>query len=143
MLQYKNANAAVANVVTNNNNNGQSGTTTVASAAVAASPAKGTQAANSVNNNSAATPAPQMQQIINIHQMPSQFVQAAQLQQAGGATTVAGMPQNMFQIVQPMAMQTVNIDGQEAIFIPNINAQLATAQPVNINGQQAFITPNG
>lgn len=135
MLQYKNANATVVN----NNSNGQ---------AAAATPAASTKVASSagavgVGNAPTGTPAPQMQQIINIHQMPSQFMQAAQLQQAGGATTVSGLPQNMFQIVQPMGMQTVNIDGQEAIFIPNLNAQLATAQAVNINGQQAFITPNG
>ncbi|XP_030376480.1 transcription factor Sp2 [Scaptodrosophila lebanonensis] len=89
-------------------------------------------AVKTVQTSNASPTAPQ---IINIHQMP-QFVQAA-----GGASANT-MPHNMFQIVQPM--QTVNIDGQEAIFIPNLNAQLATAaQPVNINGQQAFITPNG
>lgn len=49
----------------------------------------------------------------------------------------------MFQVVQPM--QTVTVDGQEALFIPNMNAgsQLTNAQPIQIGGQQAFITPNG
>lgn len=44
----------------------------------------------------------------------------------------------MFQIVQPM--QTVTVDGQEALFIPN---QMQNAQAVQIGGQQAFITPSG
>lgn len=50
----------------------------------------------------------------------------------------------MFQVVQPM--QTVTVDGQEALFIPNMNAsanQLNGAQPIQIGSQQAFITPNG
>ncbi|XP_068155231.1 transcription factor Sp2 [Drosophila tropicalis] len=102
---------------------------------------KGPQPAQSTQGGPqpASIPVPQMQQIINIHQMPPQFT-------APGGSATTGLPQNMFQIVQPMPMQTVNIDGQEAIFIPNLNAQmgqLATAQAVNINGQQAFITPNG
>ncbi|KAH8306387.1 hypothetical protein KR018_009792, partial [Drosophila ironensis] len=102
-------------------------------------PASGNATANQVQAVQASAPgggAAAMQQIA-IHQMAPQF--------AGGAGTT-GLPQNMFQIVQPMPMQTVNIDGQEAIFIPNLNtqlSQLATAQPVNINGQQAFITPSG
>lgn len=40
-------------------------------------------------------------------------------------------------------MQSVTIDGQEALFIPNMNQQLGNAQPIQIGGQQAFITPNG
>lgn len=50
----------------------------------------------------------------------------------------------MFQVVQPM--QTVTVDGQEALFIPNMNTsanQLNGAQPIQIGNQQAFITPNG
>lgn len=49
----------------------------------------------------------------------------------------------MFQVMQPM--QAVTVDGQEALFIPNMNAghQLNNAQPIQIGGQQAFITPNG
>lgn len=50
----------------------------------------------------------------------------------------------MFQVVQPM--QTVTVDGQEALFIPNMGAagnQLNGAQPIQIGGQQAFLTPNG
>lgn len=49
----------------------------------------------------------------------------------------------MFQVVQPM--QTVTVDGQEALFIPNMgnNNQLNGAQPIQIGGQQAFITPSG
>ncbi|XP_061393469.1 putative uncharacterized protein DDB_G0271606 [Musca vetustissima] len=84
-----------------------------------------------------------LSQIINIQQLPQQFLQAAaaQQQQAPTHQQTQSLPQNMFQIVQPM--QTVNIDGQEAIFIPNFNTQLAAAQPVNINGQQVFLTPNG
>ncbi|XP_075151620.1 sp1-like factor for pairing sensitive-silencing [Haematobia irritans] len=85
-----------------------------------------------------------LSQIINLQQLPQQFLQAASSQQHTSAQPqTQTMPQNMFQIVQPM--QTVNIDGQEAIFIPNFNAQLAAAaaQPVNINGQQMFLTPNG
>ncbi|XP_034665559.1 transcription factor Sp4 [Drosophila subobscura] len=125
MLQYKNATAANS-----------------APAATPAASVSGKAPQGNANTNpaaAAAAAAPAMQQIINIHQMPAQF---------GGGTVSGGqpqgLPQNMFQIVQPMhAMQTVNIDGQEAIFIPNLNAQLATAQAVNINGQQAFITPNG
>lgn len=107
-----------------------------------ATPAPSTPTTNaSQAAQSGAQAAPPMQQIA-IHQIPPQFAAAAGAAVAGGAQAT-GLPQNMFQIVQPMPMQTVNIDGQEAIFIPNLNAQLATAQPVNINGQQAFITPNG
>lgn len=50
----------------------------------------------------------------------------------------------MFQVVQPM--QTVTVDGQEALFIPNMGQatnQLNGAQPIQIGGQQAFITPSG
>lgn len=51
----------------------------------------------------------------------------------------------MFQVVQPM--QTVTIDGQEALFIPNMQTanlnQLGGAQAIQIGGQQAFITPTG
>lgn len=50
----------------------------------------------------------------------------------------------MFQVVQPM--QTVTVDGQEALFIPNMGAQanqLNGAQPIQIGNQQAFLTPNG
>lgn len=50
----------------------------------------------------------------------------------------------MFQVVQPM--QTVTVDGQEALFIPNMGAaanQLNGVQPIQIGNQQAFITPNG
>lgn len=50
----------------------------------------------------------------------------------------------MYQVVQPM--QTVTVDGQEALFIPNMGAQanqLNGAQPIQIGNQQAFLTPNG
>lgn len=47
----------------------------------------------------------------------------------------------MFQVVQPM--QTVNIDGQEALFIPANSPQLSGAQTVQIGGQQHLITPSG
>lgn len=50
----------------------------------------------------------------------------------------------MFSVVQPM--QTVTVDGQDALFIPNMAAaggQLAGAQAIQIGNQQAFITPNG
>lgn len=50
----------------------------------------------------------------------------------------------MFQVVQPM--QTVTVDGQEALFIPNVQnsaAYFGGGQPISINGQQAFITANG
>lgn len=43
-------------------------------------------------------------------------------------------------------MQTVTVDGQEALFIPNMGAQanqLNGAQPIQIGNQQAFLTPNG
>ncbi|KAI9584511.1 hypothetical protein GQX74_006406 [Glossina fuscipes] len=95
-------------------------------------------AANVINAANQANQIP-LSQIINLQQLPQQFVQAATAQAAN--QQAQQLPQNMFQIVQPM--QTVNIDGQEAIFIPNLNAQLTTAQPVSINGQQAYITPNG
>lgn len=49
----------------------------------------------------------------------------------------------MFQVVQPM--QTVTVDGHEALFIPNMGNtnQLNGAQPIQIGNQQAFLTPNG
>ncbi|KAH8243499.1 hypothetical protein KR032_007894 [Drosophila birchii] len=132
MLQYKSA----AGAATTSAPQATTAVTNITGKAAAAAPS------NAVSNVAAAQAqtgvpggAPTMQQIINIHQMPHQF--------AAGGGQAGGMPQNMFQIVQPMPMQTVNIDGQEAIFIPNLNAQLATAQAVNINGQQAFITPSG
>lgn len=63
------------------------------------------------------------------------FFQGGQILQNAG--------NGMFQVVQPM--QTVTVDGQEAIFIPNMSAsaQLNGAQPIQIAGQQAFITPTG
>ena len=78
------------------------------------------------------------QQIIQLkpeqmqHQQPMQQVISAQ-----GGQIIQG-PNGMFQIVQPM--QTVTVDGQEALFIPN---QLGNAQAVQIGGQQAYITPSG
>lgn len=65
--------------------------------------------------------------------MPQQQMQ----QVISGGQLIQG-PNGMFQIVQPM--QTVTVDGQEALFIPN---QLGNAQAVQIGGQQAFITPSG
>lgn len=65
----------------------------------------------------------------NIQQIPQQFIQGGQLIQNPG--TSAG---NMFQVVQPL--QTVNVDGQEVIFIPNMaaaNNQLVGAQQMQIN----------
>lgn len=83
--------------------------------------------------------------------LPQQFIQ---LKADGSVAMPQAMPQfiqggqiiqnpnGMFQVLQPM--QTVTVDGQEALFIPSIqNAQLANAQAVQIGGQQAFITPNG
>nr|XP_014086822.1 transcription factor Sp4 [Bactrocera oleae] len=150
MIQYKNSALGGTTVNTSANNTaGQSSTST---------PTQGLQQQTSAASNAQvkatfvnATPTAQgitangnnnvpLQQIINLQQLPQQFVQASGSTQQQ-AHTIPG--QNMFQIVQPM--QTVTIDGQEAIFIPNLNAsQLATtAQPINFNGQQAFITPNG
>lgn len=49
----------------------------------------------------------------------------------------------MFQVVQPM--QTVTVDGQDALFIPNManTGQLGNAHAIQIGNQQAFITANG
>lgn len=69
-------------------------------------------------------------QNMNLQQIPQQFIQGGQLIQ-NPATTAAG---NMFQVVQPL--QTVNVDGQEVIFIPNMTAannQLVGAQQMQIN----------
>ncbi|XP_037915142.1 transcription factor Sp4-like isoform X2 [Hermetia illucens] len=82
---------------------------------------------------------PQMpqQQILNLQNLqgiPHQFVQGGQLIQNPG--------NGMLSVVQPL--QTVTVDGQEALFIPNVgNAQFAGAQAVQINGQQCILTPNG
>ena len=60
----------------------------------------------------------QQQQILNLQGIPQQIFQGGQLIQN---------PNGMFQMIQPI--QAVNIDGQEALFMPNIqNAQLAGAQ---------------
>lgn len=66
---------------------------------------------------------------------PEQMPQQQQVIQGG--QLIQG-PNGMFQLVQPM--QTVTVDGQEALFIPN---QMSNAQAVQIGGQQAFITPSG
>ncbi|XP_031636926.1 transcription factor Sp4-like isoform X2 [Contarinia nasturtii] len=83
---------------------------------------------------------PQMQpQVVNLQNLqgiPQQFIQGGQILQNAG--------NGMFQVVQPM--QTVTVDGQEALFIPNMGAtanQLNGAQSIQIGNQQAFITPNG
>ncbi|XP_055316519.1 transcription factor Sp4-like isoform X4 [Sitodiplosis mosellana] len=83
---------------------------------------------------------PQMQpQVVNLQNLqgiPQQFIQGGQILQNAG--------NGMFQVVQPM--QTVTVDGQEALFIPNMGAsanQLNGAQPIQIGNQQAFLTPNG
>lgn len=71
-----------------------------------------------------------LQNMSNIQQIPQQFIQGGQLIQ-NPATAAAG---NMFQVVQPL--QTVNVDGQEVIFIPNMTAannQLVGAQQMQIN----------
>lgn len=69
---------------------------------------------------------------------PEQVPQQQQMQQViQGGQLIQG-PNGMFQLVQPM--QTVTVDGQEALFIPN---QMSNAQAVQIGGQQAFITPSG
>lgn len=77
------------------------------------------------------------QQIIqlkpNEQQIPQQQQQPMQ-QVIQGGQIIQGPNGGIFQVVQPM--QTVTVDGQEALFIPN---QLQNAQPV----QQAFITPTG
>lgn len=80
------------------------------------------------------------QQIIQLkpEQMPQQQQPQQQMQQViSGGQLIQG-PNGMFQIVQPM--QTVTVDGQEALFIPN---QMGNAQAIQIGGQQAFITPSG
>ena len=89
-----------------------------------------------------------MQGIQGMQGMPQQFIQLKQdgmqgmPQQFMGGGQLVQTPNGMFSLIQPM--QTVTVDGQEALFIPNMqNAQMAGAQAVNIGGQQAFITPNG
>lgn len=73
------------------------------------------------------------QQIIQLKQ-PDPVPQQQQMQQMiQGGQLVQG-PNGMFQIVQPM--QTVTVDGQEALFIPN---QMGGSQAI----QQAYITPSG
>uniref|UniRef100_A0A1A9WEG4 C2H2-type domain-containing protein n=1 Tax=Glossina brevipalpis TaxID=37001 RepID=A0A1A9WEG4_9MUSC len=153
MMQYKSATANATGSATASTATSQTGQQIQqqqqqqSQTANTSTPIKGTfvqqsgqpAAANVINAASQANQIP-LSQIINLQQLPQQFVQAATAQAAANQQTQQ-LPQNMFQIVQPM--QTVNIDGQEAIFIPNLNAQLTTAQPVSINGQQAFITPNG
>lgn len=76
----------------------------------------------------------QQPQILNLQGLPQQFLQGGQLIQN---------PNGLFQMVQPL--QTINVDGQEALFVPGgiQNNQLAGAQAVQINGQQAFLTPSG
>lgn len=149
MIQYKNSALGGTTVTTSSNNSaGQSSTSTSTQGLQQQTAAPNAQVKATFVN---ATPTAQgittngnnnvpLQQIINLQQLPQQFVQTSGSAQQ---QTHAIPGQNMFQIVQPM--QTVTIDGQEAIFIPNLNAaQLATAaQPINFNGQQAFITPNG
>lgn len=76
------------------------------------------------------------QQIIQLK--PEQMPQQQQMQQVIQGGQIIQGPNGMFQIVQPM--QTVTVDGQEALFIPN---QMQNAQAVQIGGQQAFITPSG
>lgn len=78
------------------------------------------------------------QQIIQLKQ-PDSMPQQQQMQQViQGGQLIQG-PNGMFQIVQPM--QTVTVDGQDALFIPN---QMGNGgQAVQIGGQQAFITPSG
>jgi transcription factor Sp len=94
----------------------------------------------------------QAAQAAGVINLPQQFIQVKA--EGVGAPQTMAMPQfiqggqiiqnpnGMFQVLQPM--QTVTVDGQEALFIPSIqNTQLANAQAVQIGGQQAFITPNG
>lgn len=47
----------------------------------------------------------------------------------------------MFSVVQPM--QSVTVDGQEAIFIPNMGGQQIGGQGIQLGNQPTFITPNG
>lgn len=48
----------------------------------------------------------------------------------------------MFSMVQPM--QTVTVDGHEALFIPNLGGQqLGGGQAIQIGGQPTYITANG
>lgn len=59
--------------------------------------------------------------------------------QQQGAQLVAAGGQNLaYNVVQPM--QTVTVDGQEALFIP---AMPAGQQAVQLAGGQALITPAG
>lgn len=72
------------------------------------------------------------QQIIQLKPNEQQMQQQQPIQQQiiqGGGQIIQG-PNGIFQVVQPM--QTVTVDGQEALFIPQ-------QQPI----QQAFITPSG
>ncbi|KAL5285271.1 sptf-3.2 family protein [Megaselia abdita] len=72
-----------------------------------------------------------LQNMSNLQQLPQQFIQGGQLIQNPAGATAGG---NMFQVVQPL--QTVNVDGQEVIFIPNMSAannQLVGAQQMQIN----------
>lgn len=78
------------------------------------------------------------QQIIQLK--PDQIPQQPVQQLISGGQIIQN-PNGMFQVLQQMQpMQTVTVDGQEALFIPN---QLGNAQAIQIGGQQAFITPSG
>lgn len=75
--------------------------------------------------SSAATPT-----VVSVQGVPGQF-----LQQGGQLVSTGGG--NVYSVVQPM--QTVTVDGQEALFIPAGGAQQQTVQL----GGQTLITPTG
>ncbi|XP_054282401.1 transcription factor Sp4-like isoform X2 [Macrosteles quadrilineatus] len=68
--------------------------------------------------------------VVSVQGVPGQFIQqGGQLLSTGGG--------NVFNVMQPMQMQTVTVDGQEALFIP------AGGQQVQLAGGQTLLTPTG
>lgn len=82
-------------------------------------------------------PQPQVLHLQNLQSVPQQFIQGGQILQNAG--------NSMFQVMQQPQMQTVTIDGQEALFIPNMGASAnqLNGQQIQIGNQQAFLMPNG
>ncbi|XP_026470828.1 transcription activator MSS11-like [Ctenocephalides felis] len=75
---------------------------------------------------------PQGQQVLQVQSMSPQFMQ-------GGQILSSGAPNLAYSVMQPI--QTVTVDGQEAIYIPVSMAN--AAQTIQIGGQQALLTPAG
>ena len=67
--------------------------------------------------------------------IPQQFLQNQQIINTTNATAAPG-----FNIMQPM--QTVTIDGQEAVFIPATNAAASNQTLISQNGQIIRTSPN-